>query len=493
MDRKAYLAKIDEVIAAGPWHADWESLATHPVPAWYGEKRLGIFLHWGPFSVPAYHDWYARNMYIQGSEEYEHHLKHWGKHKDFGYKDFIPMFKMENYAPEEWARLFREAGADYVVPVAEHHDGFQNYGSELSRWNAVDMGPHRDITGDLLNACEKEGMTRGVSSHRVEHWFFLSHGREFDSDVGNPPDRDSLYWPAMPEPADHHDLFAQPYPTQEFLEDWLMRCCELVDRMKPAILYFDWWIEHDSVKPYLQKFAAYYYNRAEEWGGCVINYKHDAFPFGVAVADMERGSFAEPKPFLWQSDTSVMRHSWCYSEQPGKADYKSPAEIIQTLADVVAKNGRLLLNFGPKPDGTFREKDLEVLSAMAAWMRDNGEAIHGTQLWRICGEGPTKTEEGQFSDGAAAGWTSQDFRFMCRGNRIYAINMVCPEDGKIRITSLRHSKETGTLPLFHGIIEEVKVLGMAEEPAWQRTEEALEVDLGPWRSDMPVVVRVRVK
>lgn len=493
MDRKAYLEEIDRVIARGPWKEDWESLSTHPVPAWYGNTRLGIFLHWGPFSVPAYHDWYARNMYVQGSEEYEHHLKHWGKHKDFGYADFIPLFRMENFDPASWARLFREAGADYVVPVAEHHDGFQNYASELSRWNAKDMGPHRDITADLLAACAQEGLTRGVSSHRVEHWFFFSHGREFDSGIGDPPARDSLYWPAMKEPADHHDLQSEPRPTQEFMEDWLTRCCELVDRMRPGILYFDWWIQHESVKPWLRKLAAYYYNRAEEWGGGVINYKHDAFPFGAAVPDMERGQFAEPKPFLWQSDTSVMRGSWCYSEQPDKARYKSPAEILRTLADVVAKNGRLLLNFGPKPDGTFREEDLAILRAMAGWMKDNGEAIHGTRLWRICGEGPTRTEEGQFSDGAEAGWTSEDFRFMCAGDRIYAINMVCPQDGKVRITSLRYSGETGTLPLFHDLIREVRVLGMDGSPAWRRTEEALEVDLGDWRSDLPVVIRVRVE
>jgi len=492
MDRKAYLAEIERVISAGPWHDDWESLATHPVPEWYGKTRLGIFLHWGPFSVPAYHDWYARNMYIQGSEEFEHHRKTWGDHRSFGYKDFIPMFRMERFDPAEWASLFRKAGADYVVPVAEHHDGFQNYGSELSKWNSVDMGPKRDITGDLLEACEREGLTRGVSSHRVEHWFFFSHGREFDSDVGNPPARDSLYWPAMKEPADHQDLTSEPAPTAEFLEDWLLRCCELVDRMKPRIFYFDWWIQHESVKPYLRKFTAYYYNRAQEWGGGVINYKHDAFPFNVAVPDIERGQFSEPKPFLWQSDTSVMRHSWCYSDQPGRAEYKSAAELIQTLADVAAKNGRLLLNFGPASDGTFRKEDLDILRTLADWMKVNGEAIHGTGLWRICGEGPTRTEEGQFADGAEVGWTSRDFRYLCRGDRIYAICMVCPEDGKIRATALRRSKETGKLPRFHGVIREVKVLGMEGEPVWQRTEEALEADLGGWRSELPVVVRVTV-
>lgn len=141
MNRERYLQEIDAVNAAGKYHPTWESLSTHPVPDWYREKRLGIFLHWGVFSVPAYHDWYARNMYIKGSPEYEYHCQHYGQPKDFGFKDFIPQFKMEAFDPQAWVKLFREAGADYIVPVAEHHDGFQNYRSELSHWNAAEMGP----------------------------------------------------------------------------------------------------------------------------------------------------------------------------------------------------------------------------------------------------------------------------------------------------------------------------------------------------------------
>ena len=159
MNRERYLQEIDAVNAAGKYHPTWESLSTHPVPDWYREKRLGIFLHWGVFSVPAYHDWYARNMYIKGSPEYEYHCQHYGQPKDFGFKDFIPQFKMEAFDPQAWVKLFREAGADYIVPVAEHHDGFQNYRSELSHWNAAEMGPHRDIMGDLLVEAERAGMT----------------------------------------------------------------------------------------------------------------------------------------------------------------------------------------------------------------------------------------------------------------------------------------------------------------------------------------------
>lgn len=488
MNRELYLEQIDRVNREGKYRADWDSLAQHPVPDWYREKRLGIFLHWGVFSVPAYHDWYARNMYIKDSEEYNYHLAHYGKHRDFGWKDFVPMFTMEQFDPDAWVKLFQEAGAEYIVPVAEHHDGFQNYKSELSRWNAADMGPHRDIMGDLLNAADRAGMTLGASSHRVEHWFFLGHGREFDSDITDDLKPGDLYWPAMPE-KDHQDLFSEPAPTREFLEDWLLRCCEIVDRYHPQIMYFDWWIQHSAVKPYLQRFAAYYYNRMESRGGCVINYKHDAFPFGVAVPDIERGAFAEAKPFLWQSDTSVMRGSWCHSVQPDRAAYKSPQEIVWTLCDVVSKNGRLLLNVGPTKDGTIDERDAEVLRGLGAWMKVNGEAIHGTGLWRMAQEGPTASVEGQFSDGRAVAYTKADFRFTCRGKDIYAICMVCPEDGKLTVRSLREA-DASHLPLFHGIIDSVEVLGCEEKPRWMRDGEALHVDMGVWRSDMPVVVKV---
>ena len=485
MDRQLYLAEIDRVNREGKYHPDWDSLAKHPVPAWYREKRLGIFLHWGVFSVPAYHDWYARNMYIKDSEEYKWHLEHYGDPKDFAFKDFIPDFKMDKFDPQLWAKLFREAGADYIVPVAEHHDGFQNYESELSHWNAMEMGPHRDITGDLLREAERVGMTLGLSTHRVEHWFFLGNAKETggigDQQLGD------YEWPAMPE-KNHHDLFSEPTPSEEFLTDWLLRCCELVDRYHPRIVYFDWWIQHSAVKPYLKRFAAYYFNRMEEHGGCVINYKHDAMPFGIGVPDIERGQFAEAKPFLWQSDTSVMRWSWCYSEQPGKAVFKTPSEIICDLVDVVCKNGRLLLNFGPKPDGELRAKEIEILKAMAAWMKVNDEAVHGTTVWRIAQEGPTKIQEGQFADGAARGFTSEDFRFTCNGSRVYATCLVCPADGKMHIRSLREA-DASHLPLWHGVIKSVEVLGCGE-CAWTRDEEALHVDMGSFRSDMPVVVKI---
>lgn len=264
MDKQSYLKLIDKVIEQGPFKDTWESLEQYDVAKWYQKAKFGIFIHWGLYSIPAFgSEWYSRNMYIQGSKEYEHHIKTYGPQKEFGYKDFIPMFKAEKFDPEVWADLFEKAGARYVMPVAEHHDGFQMYKSDLSPFNSYEMGPKRDILGELSQAFEKRGIKACASSHRIEHWFFMGEGKKFDSDIHDPLACGDFYWPAMPEP-DHYDLFSEPTPTKEFLEDWLLRCCELVDKYRPKLIYFDWWIQHHAVKPYLKKFAAYYYNRAHE-------------------------------------------------------------------------------------------------------------------------------------------------------------------------------------------------------------------------------------
>lgn len=486
--KQEYLKKIEEVIQKGYFKDSWDSLGNYKVPSWYEERKFGIFIHWGVYSVPAFgSEWYSRNMYIQGSREFEHHRATYGEHKDFGYKDFIPMFQAEKFNANEWAALFKEAGAEYVIPVAEHHDGFQMYKSDISKWNAYEMGPKKDILGELFHAFLEQGIEAGASSHRVEHWFFMGHGKEFESDITDREVEGDFYWPAKKE-GNHHDLFSEPTPSKEFLEDWLIRCCEIVDEYKPKIMYFDWWIQHSAVKPYLKKFAAYYYNRAIEWGeeGVVINYKHDAFMFGSAVVDVERGQFADMKPYPWQTDTAVAKNSWCYTENN---NYKKAKDIICDLVDIVSKNGRLLLNIGPKADGTIPDEDRQILLEIGDWLKANGEAVYGSQIWRVYGEGPTKVSEGQFSDGVDKVFTKEDIRYTVKGSSLYAFVLSYPEDGEVILKELGE-QDASKLPKFHGIIKDVKVLGFPEEVNWTRKEEGLIIKTKAVKSHKPVVFKI---
>ena len=448
----------------------WASLEGYQVPTWYEDGKFGIFIHWGPYCVPAFgNEWYPRNMYLQNSREFVYHQKVFGHQSKFGYKDFIPMFTAEKFDATAWADLFLRAGAKFVVPVAEHHDGFAMYDSALSNWTAAKMGPKRDIIGELAAATRKQNMVFGVSSHRAEHWWFFNGGRDFDSDVQDPAYAD-LYGPAVSLPNDRYGLDVKPRPDATFLEDWLARCSEIVDKYQPQLFWFDWWIEQTVFQPYLQRFASHYYNRGLEWGkGVAINYKNKSFPGNSAILDIERGQLKDIRPMLWQNDTSVSKNSWGYIQHH---DYKAGTSIIHDLIDVVSKNGALLLNIGPKPDGTIPEPEQAMLLEIGRWLAINGEAVYDTRPWQVYGEGPTEVFEGGFTDTKRAAFTSRDIRYTAKGDTVYAILLGWPETGEASIGWLRAGS-----PLYGGAIQSVALLGSAEPLQWSRDAGGLKVKL----------------
>jgi alpha-L-fucosidase len=450
---------IDRVIADGPFRPSWESLETYTVPEWYQDAKFGIFIHWGVYAVPAFgSEWYPRNMYRQGSPEFEHHLATYGPHARFGYKDFIPQFKAERFDPGQWAGLFRSAGAKFVVPVAEHHDGFAMYDCGLSDWCAAKMGPRRDLIGDLAAAVRAQGLVFGLSSHRAEHWWFFDGGTQFEADVTDPRSA-GLYGPPQPE---------NTQPDAPFLDDWLARTCEVVDRYQPQLVWFDWWIEQPAFRPYLQQFAAYYYNRGAQWQrGVAINYKHQAFPERAAVFDVERGQLGGIRPLFWQTDTSISKNSWGYVQEQ---EYKTAGEIVGDLVDIVSKNGCLLLNIGPRPDGTIPEPEEAVLREIGGWLAVNGEAIYGTRPWRLFGEGPTQVVEGSFNDTKRLPFTGEDIRFTRRGTTLYAIVLAWP-GASVTVKSLG----TGSSPA--GEVRDVRLLGHDGKLVWSRSENGLTVTM----------------
>ena len=467
--RESILSIVRKESQAGPFKPDWQSLSSYEVPEWYKDAKFGIFIHWGVYSIPAFgNEWYPREMYIEGSEVNKHHVATYGPLTQFGYKDFVPLFKAERFDPQSWARLFKASGARYVVPVFEHHDGFAMYDSDLSDWTAKKMGPHRDVDGELAEAVRAEGLHLGASSHRIEHDWFLGEGRKQDSDVNNPKYA-GFYGPAHPREIEKSDLLAEDwtYVSPAYAEDWVARNAEIVQKYHPELIFFDWWIGQASVRPYLAEFAAYYYNESSRHGPVgIINYKLVDMEKHSAVLDIERGQASGILPYTWQTDTSISNKSWGYIEND---TFKTPAFIVQQLADVVSKNGNLLLNIGPRSDGTIPDAVQQVLLEVGGWLKVNGDAIYGTRPWTIFGEGPTEIKAGSFHDTDTDHYTPQDFRFTTRSGSLYAIEMVCPVNEEVVIRSVRN----GTVGARS--VRNVSLLGSAAKPSFALQPDGLHI------------------
>lgn len=457
--------------------ADWASLQQYEVPTWFKDAKLGIFIHWGAYSVPEYgSEWYPRLMYMDSvvwsptgelksdkpNDMYKFHKENFGEPSQFGYKDFIPMFKGQQFNANEWMDLFEKAGAKYIVPVAEHHDGFAMYNSKHTRWNSVNMGPNKDILGDLTKVARDRGMKIGASSHFAFNWNYYTYKEGFDT---MDPEYSDLY--SRP-----HDHYAPA--DKQFLEHWWERTADIIDSYQPDILWFDFYIDREEFVPYHPKLAAYYYNKALDWNKEVVlqtkNFKFDAFPEGTNVLDIERGKMSDIRKEPWQTDTSIGKNSWGYVKNWIS---KEPNTIVDDLVDIVSKNGCLLLNVGPNKEGVIPQDQQEVLLELGNWLAVNGDAIYESRPWVIFGEGPTKVSNGHHSEGNNEALTADDFRYTVRDGKLYAISMAWPKEGnKVTIPALKAGTE-----YINSAVSTVKLLGADENLKWSITPRGLEVEL----------------
>lgn len=410
------------------YEASWESVQQHPDPEWFRDAKLGIYFHWGPYSVPAHKtEWYSHYMYVDGHPINKHHIETYGTLDKFGYKDFIPMFKAEKFDPDAWVDLFVKAGARFAGPVTEHADGFAMWDSELTEWNAAKMGPKRDIVGEMEKAVRKRGLKFITTLHHQWLWAWYPTMNP-DVDASNPQYAD-LYGPPAPVEAFHGAWDNESLqPDSAFNNRWLSRAKEVVDKYQPDLVWFDNKLALIKEETRLE-FLSHYYNSADKWGRDVAaTYKFEEFKPGAGILDLERARMSEGKEFPWLTDDSIDWGSWCHVDDP---DYKSTDRLIDFLVDVVSKNGCVLLNITPRADGTIPQPVQDRLLEMGEWLKQNGEAIYDTRPWKIFGEGPTEVVDGHLKERENADNTAEDIRFTTNGETLYATILDWPGESAV--------------------------------------------------------------
>jgi alpha-L-fucosidase len=456
---------VTESIKGVHFQSTWRSLRNSQTPQWLNDGKFGIYTHWGVYSVPAFGPngtWYSNAVYTKpDSPQRKHHEATYGPLEKFGYKDFIPMFTGEKFDADEWCDLFQKAGARFAGPVAEHHDGFSMWDTKYSEWNAARMGPKRDVVGELSKAAKRRNLKFVTAFHHAENWFFF-------------PVWDKRYDCSDPR---YSGLYGQIHekdalPDQRFLDRWNGKIVEVIDNYDPDLIWFDFGLllVHETYK---EQLFAYYFNRAAaKRKDVVITYKHHDVPPGAGLDDLELGQERELTYHEWITDTSVdSQGAWGYVREAG---FKSVDNLVVNLVDRVSKNGFLLLNVGPKPDGTIPEEAKQRLLGLGKWLAANGEAIYGTTPWMIAGEGPTELQKnGPFNE-KDLHYTAEDIRFTAKDNVLYATALGWPGD-RILIKSLAAKGRTWT-GLYPSEIASITMLGDGSPLHWEMTHEGLSVN-----------------
>lgn len=472
---------------------DWESLSTHEAaPQWFQDAKLGIYFHWGVYSVPAYgNEWYPRWMHFEGNDVYEHHMSTYGHPSEFGYHDFVPMFTAEHFDAEKWAELFVKAGAKFAGPVAEHHDGFSMWDSDATPWNAADMGPKRDVTGELAKAIKAKDMKFITTFHHAKN---LQRHDSTNLDSRGKSFRNSHYpfFEGMPTTSDDEKLkyLYGNIPEDQWLEEvWFGKLKEVIDQYQPDIIWFDSWLDQIP-EEYRQKFSAYYLNEAEKWGKeVVIVRKQDDLPLDYTVDDLEKSRKNKIEASSWMTDETISKGSWCYTKD---LQIKASADVLHVLIDIVSKNGVLLLNISPMLDGTIPDEQRKVLLDMGEWLGKYGESIYATRPWYTFGEGPTKEPEGHFRNHAEflkVKYSAKDIRYSTKGDVIYATILGWPENSDIKLEAF----SAAALPEALNI-KSVSLMGSKGKLNWELEKDGLNITLPETAPDkMAVVLKIKTK
>jgi alpha-L-fucosidase len=482
-------APIIGLSGEGPYQPTWESLLQYDAPEWYRDAKFGIWAHWSPQCVPEFGDWYARQMYTEGSPDYKFQMQKYGHPSQFGYKDLCAQWTLLNWEPEALMQRFKDAGARLFIALANHHDGFDTWNSKHQPWNSMNHGPHRDVLGEWAAAARRQGMRFGVTVHQARNWWWFQTAHNADKSgayAGVPYDGrmteaegKGQWWDGL----DPQMLYAAKHPKDalpdaSYVKHFYDRTRDLIDQHDPDLLYFD-----NSLVPLGwggMNIGAYFYNHNLKTRGkmeAILNGKQVPDKLAKAlVADYERGLTSGIMPYAWQSETCI--GDWHYRrklfDEPGEyGGYLPPRDAIHWLVDTVSKNGTFILNLPGMPDGTIDSKEIAVLDQISAWLKVNGEAIYETRPWTVFGEGPTQIQSGSFKGTSIKSLGSKDFRFTRNktNNVIYAICLGWPY-GETQIASLGSSSSTNP-----GKVRNVTVLGSEQPIKWSQGADALHAEL----------------
>lgn len=475
----------------GQYKPTWDSLLEYEAPEWYLDAKLAIWAHWSPQCVPEAGDWYARYMYKEGSKQYKYHLEHYGHPSKFGYKDFTAQWTLLNWEPDELIQRFKKTGTRLFIALAGHHDGFDTWNSKHHPWNAVNVGPHRDVVGTWAAAARKQGLHFGVSVHQARNWwwFQISHGADKTGPMASVPydgdltlaDGRGQWWEGL----DPQRLYGPKHPADalpdiSYVKDYYDRTRDLIDQHNPDFIYSD-----SRLFPLGwagMNLGAYFYNRSLQTNNgkmeAVINIKDvpDRL-LKAAVLDWESALKDDVMQYPWQAEYCI-GNCWHYDRANYDAggefgNYQHPRELVHLLIDLVSKNGTMVLNVPGRPDGTIDSKEIAVLDAFTAWMQTNGEAIYDTRPWKVYGEGPGRLDTREFKGDSIKNLGVRDIRFTRNkaNTVIYALVLGWPA-GEFVVKSLGTASSVGSAK-----IKEVRLLGTDKKLKWNLTGEGLRVEL----------------